>query len=185
MVQSIPSGSTSYTFSIVRAFSKLSQIWITFRTAAGSVSSKFAIPTAQDAATTATWGSHPLFNSDMPSPSIRLSIGPKNTPDYQPITTVQEHYWQLMKTLPATPYLDRNDFASDTFISVFDLRRAPGDMTSSMGTRSGDQIRIDMKNLTANIATEVWVTCFAMSVVSVREQGITILDQNCTIYKIE
>ena len=176
VVQSIPQGSTSYTFSIVRAFSRLSHIWITFRTANGSLSSQFAIPTTQDGAMTASWGTHPLFNSDMPSPSIRLSIGSKNIPDFQPITTVQEHYWQLMKTLPATPYLDRKDFASNTFVSVFDLQRTPGDKASAMSTRSGDQIRIDMKNLTADVATEVWVTCFAMAVVSVAERGITILD---------
>lgn len=178
LVQSIPQGSASYTFSIARAFSRLSHIWLTFKTATGSLSSEFAIPTQQDAAMTAWWGTHPLFNTDMPSPSIRLSIGSKNMPDFQPITTVQEHYWQLMKTLPATPYLDRKDFASNTFVSVFDLRRTPGDMSSAMSTRSGDQIRIDMKNLTANVATEVWVTCFAMAVVSVAERGISNLDEN-------
>ena len=176
VVQSIPAGSTSYTFSIVRAFSKLSHIWLTFRTANGSVSSQYAIPTTQDNAMTGSWGTHPVFNYDMPAPSIRLSIGSKNIPDFQPITTVQEHFWQLQKALPATPYLDREDFASNTFVSVFDLRRTPGDMTSAMSTRSGDQIRIDIKGMTADIATEVWVTCWAMAVVSVREQGITILD---------
>ena len=176
VVQNIPAGSTSYTFSIVRAFSKLSHIWLTFRTLNGSVSSQYAIPTTQDTAMTASWGTHPVFNSDMPAPSIRLSIGSKNIPDFQPITTVQEHFWQLQKVLPATPYLDRKDFASNTFVSVFDLRRTPGDMTSAMSTRSGDQIRIDIKGMTADTAVECWVTCWAMAVVSVREQGITILD---------
>jgi hypothetical protein len=176
VVQNIPAGSTSYTFSVVRAFSRLSHIWLTFRTANGSLSSEFAIPTVQDTAMTNSWGAHPLFNSDMPAPSIRLSIGSKNIPDFQPITTLQEHFWQLQKTLPATPYLDRKDFASNTFVSVFDLRRTPGDMTSAMSTRSGDQIRIDIKGMTANTAVECWVTCWAMAVVSCREQGITILD---------
>ena len=82
----------------------------------------------------------------------------------------------LQKALPATPYLDRKDFASNTFVSVFDLQRTPGDATSAMSTRSGDQIRIDIKGLTADIATECWVTCWAMAVMSVREQGITLLD---------
>ena len=176
VVQNIPAGSTSYTFSIVRAFSKLSHIWLTFRTANGSLSSEFAIPTVQNTAMTASWGTHPVFNYDMPAPSIRLSIGSKNIPDFQPITTVQEHFGQLQKVLPATPYLDRKDFASNTFVSVFDLRRTPGDMTSAMSTRSGDQIRIDIKGMTADTAVECWVTCWAMAVVSVREQGITILD---------
>jgi hypothetical protein len=112
----------------------------------------------------------------MPCPSIRLSIGSKNIPDFQPITTLQEHFWQLQKALPATPYLDRKDFASNTFVSVFDLLRTPGDQTSAMSTKSGDQIRIDIKGMTAGTATEVWITCVCLAVVSVREQGITILD---------
>ena len=176
VVQSIPAGSTSYTFSVVRAFSRLTHIWITFRTATGLVSSQFAIPTVQDTGMTGSWTTNPLFNGDMPAPSIRLSIGPKNIPDYQPVTTVQEHFWMLQKALPATPYLDRKDFASNTFVSVFDLQRTPGDATSAMSTRSGDQIRIDIKGLTADVATECWVTCWAMAVMSVREQGITLLD---------
>jgi hypothetical protein len=176
VVQTIPAGSTSYTFSVVRAFSRLTHVWITFRTANGLVSQEFAIPTVQNTAMTGTWTANPNFTTDMPAPSVRLSIGPKNIPDYQPVTTVQEHFWMLQKSLPATPYLDRKDFASNTFVSVFDLQRTPGDATSAMSTRSGDQIRIDIKGLTADIATECWVTLWAMAVMSVREQGITLLD---------
>ena len=121
-------------------------------------------------------GANPLFNQDMPCPSIRLSIGPMNIPDGQPCTTLQETYWNLAKTLPATPYIDRKDFASNTFVSVFDLRRTPGDPTSSLSTRAGESIRIEIKNMTADVATKVWVDCWAFSVVSIRESGITVLD---------
>ena len=172
----LPAGSTSYTFSVQRAFSRLSHVWITFRTATGSVSSQFAIPTVQDQAMTNSWGANPLFNQDMPCPSIRLSIGPMNIPDGQPCTTLQETYWNLAKTLPATPYIDRKDFASNTFVSVFDLRRTPGDPTSSLSTRAGESIRIEIKNMTADVATEVWVDCWAFSVLSIRESGISVLD---------
>ena len=176
VVQSIPAGSSSYTFSVVRAFSRLTHIWITFRTANGLVSQEYAIPTVQNTAMTSSWSANPNFTTDMPAPSIRLSIGPKNIPDYQPTNSVQEHFWMLQKALPATPYLDRKDFASNTFVSVFNLERCPGDAQTAMSTRSGDQIRIDIKGLTPDIAVEAWVTIFAMAVVSVREQGITLLD---------
>ena len=172
----IPAGSTSYTFSIQRAFSKLSHVWVTFRTATGSVSSQFAIPTVQDAAMTNSWGTNPLFAQDMPCPSLRLSIGPMNIPDGQPCTTLQESFWNLAKVLPATPYIDRKDYASNTFVSVFDLRRTPGDPTSSLSTRAGECIRIEIKNMTADVATEVWVECWAFACISIRESGISVLD---------
>jgi hypothetical protein len=44
-VQSIPAGSTSFSFAAVRAFSRLSHVWLTFR-AAGARSSSFISPTA-------------------------------------------------------------------------------------------------------------------------------------------
>jgi hypothetical protein len=176
VVQSLPAGSSSYSFSVVRAFSRLTHIWITFRTANGLVSQEYAMPTLQNTEMTSSWTKNPNFIADMPAPSIRLSIGPKNIPDYQPVTTVQEHFWMLQKSLPATPYLDRKDFASNTFVSVFNLERCSGDPQTAMSTRSGDQIRIDIKGLTPDVCTEVWVTIWAMAVVSVREQGITVLD---------
>ena len=176
IMQALPTNATSYTFSIVRAFSRLSALWVTFRTANGSLSSEFAMPTQQDGAMTGSWGTRPLFNADMPSPSIRLSIGSKNIPDMQPVTSVGEHYWQLMKTLPGTPYLDRKDFCSNSFVSVFDMCRTPGDLSSATSTRSGDQIRVDLKNLTAGVATEIWITAVCLAVVSVAERGVTVLD---------
>jgi hypothetical protein len=82
----------------------------------------------------------------------------------------------LQKALPATPYLDRRDFASQTYCIPFDLRRTPGDPTSALSTRSGDLVRVDIKNLTADIASSVVVTMWSMAVVSVKESGITLLD---------
>ena len=176
VVQSIPAGSSSYSFSVVRAFSRLTHLWLTFRTANGLVSQEFAMPTLQNTEMTSSWTKNPNFIADMPAPSIRLSIGPKNVPDYQSVMTTQEHFWMLQKSLPATPYLDRKDFASNTFVSVFNLERCPGDPQTAMSTRSGDQIRIDIKGLTPDVCTECWVTIWAMSVCSVRESGISLLD---------
>jgi len=69
VVQSIPSGSTSFSFSAVRAFSRLSHVWLTFRNS-GPRSSSFICPT-----TTAGTGITPAL-SDGACPAARLSIGP-------------------------------------------------------------------------------------------------------------
>ena len=110
------------------------------------------------------------------APSVRLSLGPKCWPDQQPCTTIQEHYWLLQKTLAGGVFLDRADFCNNTFVSVFDLRRTPGDASSSYSSRSGDLLRIDIRNLTPDYATEVFVTLFAYTICSVAESGVTLLD---------
>ena len=110
------------------------------------------------------------------APSIRLSLGPKNWPDPQPVSTIQEHFWMLQKTLAGVPMLDRKDFCGDSFLSVFDLRRTPGDAGSAYSSRSGDLLRIDLKNLTPDVATEMHVTLWAYSILSVAESGCTLLD---------
>ena len=134
------------------------------------------MPTAQDAALTASWHNRPQFTREEDCPSVRLSIGPLNVPDPQPVATFQEHWHMLNKALGYVPYLDRADFASQTFVSVFDLRRTPGDPTSSLSTRSGDLVRIDVKNLTPNVAQSMVVTLWSLSVISCRESGISLLD---------
>ena len=180
VVQTIPAGATTFSFNLVRAFSRLSHIWITFVGQPGNatqLATSFVMPTAQNANLTASWGNRPRFDVEEDCPTIRLSIGPLNIPDPQPVgPNIAEHWHMLQKALPATPYLDRRDFASQTFVSVFDLRRTPGDPTSALSTRSGDLVRVDIKNLTADVASSVVVTMWSMAVVSVKESGITLLD---------
>ena len=82
----------------------------------------------------------------------------------------------LQKTLAGVPMLDRKDFCTDKFVSVFDLRRTPGDATSALSTRSGDLLPIDLKNLTADAVSEINVCFWAFAVCSVRESGVTLMD---------
>ena len=79
--------------------------------------------------------------------------------------------------------LDRKKFCTDSFMSVWDLRRTPGDATSAMSTRQGDQLRIDIKNLAPWSSDgllkgpiECHVTLFAFGCLSIREMGCTVLD---------
>ena len=73
---------------------------------------------------------------------------------------------------------------TNTWMSVFDLRRTPGDAASAMSTCQGDQLRIDIKGLTPWTAagtgvqgpTEVHVTLFALGVLATRESGCQLLD---------
>jgi hypothetical protein len=181
VTQQIPANSDSFSFNIVRAFSRLSHIWITFLGQPGDatqLATSFVMPTEQDADLVGSWNNRPRFDQEENCPTIRLSIGPLNIPDPQPVgPNIAEHWHMLQKALaPNTPYLDRRDYASQTFVQVFDLRRTPGDPTSALSTRSGDLVRVDIRGLTPNVASACIVTLFSFSVVSCREQGISLLD---------
>ena len=169
--QPIPTGQSSFSFSAVRAFSRLAMVWITFR-GTGQRTQEFLFPTALAAGEAE--GNIPVFVADQ-APSIRLSVGPKYWPDPAPIATVEEHFSMLQKALPGPVFIDRNSFCTSTFASVFDLRRTVGDPTSALSTRSGDLLRVGMKNLTGT-ATECYMTIWAFGVVAIRESGVTLLD---------
>jgi hypothetical protein len=175
----IAPGATSFSTNLVRAFSRLSHVWVTFCGPAGDntqLATSFVNPTTQDAQLVASWKLRPRFGAEQACVSARLSIGPLNVPDPSPAgPNMQELFWMLQKALPATPYLDRADFAAQTFVIPFDLRRTPGDPTSALSTRSGDLVRLDIKNMTADVAQTCIITMWSMAVVSIREQGITLL----------
>lgn len=169
VVQSIPAGSTTFSFAAVRAFSRLSHVWLTFRKT-GPITSSFISPTT----VTANAGGAPVL-SDGSSPSARLSIGPHYWPDPQPIASTPEMFFQFQKALPGVPNITRDNFLQNCFTIVFDVRKVPSDPTSSISTRSGDLLRVDLTNLTGDVANECWLTLFAFSVTAIRESGVTLL----------
>ena len=167
VVQTIPANSTTFSFAAMRAFSCLSHVWLTFR-GTGGKSVEFVCPTTVNGN-----GSQPVLSDA--SPSVRLSIGPKYWPDPAPAATIPELFYQFQKALPGVPNITRDNFIADAFTIVFDVRRMPSDPTSSISTRSGDLLRVDLHNLTPNEASECYMTLFAFSVTAVRESGVTLL----------
>jgi hypothetical protein len=169
VVQSIPNGSTSFSFAAVRAFSRLSHVWLTFRNSGSSVkSASFAVPT-----TIQHFGNTPQL-TDV-APSARLSIGSHYWPDPQPAATIPELFYQFQQAIPGVPNITRDNFTTNAFTIVFDVRKVPSDPTSSISTRSGDLLRVDLGNLTSNAVDECWMTLFAFSVTAIRESGVTLL----------
>ena len=73
------------------------------------------------------------------------------------------------------PNMSRFLYENNAFTMVFDIRKMPQDITSALSTRSGDLLRVDLTNLTADSATECWMTMLSFGVVAVRESGISLL----------
>ena len=175
MVHPLPSGSTTYSFSSVRAFSRLSQIWLTFR-ASGPRSSSFICP--GDLPGNATITDLDLINKTVPQ--VRLSIGPHQWPDPQPTSgqSSGELYMMMTKALGYQPNITRYAFEHDCFTIVFDIKKLPSDVTTALSTRSGDLVRVELTNLgtgASGAATECWMTMISFGVVAIRESGVTLL----------
>jgi hypothetical protein len=82
----------------------------------------------------------------------------------------------FQKALPGVPFMTRDQFLyGGCFTIAFDLRKMPSDPTTSISTRSGDLLRVDLQNLEGDGAIECWMTMFAFSVTGIRESGVTLL----------
>jgi hypothetical protein len=164
----LPAGATSYSFSSVRAFSRLSQVWLTFRNT-GPRSTQFVCPgdlPGEDDSLQLTTGA---------IPQARLSIGPHNWPAPQPVSSMAEYYMMLTKAMGTQPNLTRREFEFDAFTIVWNIQKSPSDPTSSLSTRSGDLVRVQIDNMVANSATECWITLISFGVCAIREAGVTLL----------
>ena len=171
MVFPVNAGATSISFSSVRAFSRLSQVWLTFRKT-GPRSTQFIcpgpLPGAGDDA-------DPVAMQNTAVPQVRLSIGPANWPNPSPASTSAEMHYMLTKALGYQPNITRWGFEHESFTMVFDLKKIPHDVLTSLSTRSGDLLRVEITNLVANQVDECWCTLFNFSVVAVRESGVSLL----------
>ena len=167
-VYTIPAGSQSFQLAAVRAFSKLSHVWLTFRNT-GPRSSEFLCPRANIAQ-----GRVPEL-TDV-APTVRLSLGPMNIPDPSPAATIGEHFYQLQQALGNIPNIDRDTYTQRAFTMVFDLKKIIQDNSTAASTRSGDLLRIDLQGLTGNHVTEVYLTMFAFSVCAISESGCQLLN---------
>jgi hypothetical protein len=170
VVHPIPANATTYSFSSVRAFSRLAQVWLTFRTSTGARSANFICPGALPGV--AAVSDVTLQNAAVPQ--ARLSIGPKMWPDPQPVATSAEYQMMLTKALGYAPNITRKAFEEKCFTMVWDIKKSPQDPTSAISTRSGDLVRVELTNL-SNSAAECWMTLISFGVVAIRESGVTLL----------
>ena len=86
------------------------------------------------------------------------------------------HYYNLVKCLGYAPNITRDDYYNDSFMVCFDLKRSPFDHGSGISSMSGDLIRIECKNMTANRVNMAHVAMFCYAVVAVRESAVSLLN---------
>jgi hypothetical protein len=91
--QVIPANSTSFSFTAVRAFSRLSHVWLTFRKADAKSTSFICPTTIADNA-----GAAPSLSNQ--GPTARLQIGPKSWPEASPNDSIPQFFYQMQKAIP-------------------------------------------------------------------------------------
>jgi hypothetical protein len=106
--QTIASGATSIDISVVRAFSKLCSVWVTF-SGNSARSTQFVCPGTPQGS-----GNVPYLDDFTPNwcPNARLSIGGKNIPDPQPTSNIAEHYLSMVEALGYSPNISRDAFST-------------------------------------------------------------------------
>jgi hypothetical protein len=170
----MPANATTYSFSTVRAFSRVAQVWLTFRNT-GPKATQFICPNNLSGPATDD-GTPALYLGQGDPPTARLSVGPKNYPDPQPVSSAAEYYYMLVNALGTQPNITRNDFEHECFTIVWDLRKNPGDSTSAVSSRSGDLIRCEIGNIAPSQGiTECWMTIVSFGVCAIRESGVALL----------
>jgi hypothetical protein len=170
----MPDNCTTYSFSTVRAFSRVAQVWLTFRST-GPKAKEFVCPNNLHGPAIDD-GTNALYLGPGNPPTARLSVGPKNYPDPQPVSSAAEYYYMLVNALGAQPNFTRSFFEYDAFTIVWDLRKNPGDSTSAISTRSGDLLRVEIGNIDpAKHLKECWMTIVSFGVCAIRESGVALL----------
>ena len=170
----MPDDATTYSFSSVRAFSRLAQVWLTFR-GTGPKATSFLCPNDLQGGV-GDEDTEGFYLSAGSPPTARLSIGPKNYPDPAPASSTAEYYYMLTNALGTQPNIGRHEFEHECFHIVWDLRKMPGDSTTAISTRSGDLLRCEIGNILASQGiTECWMTLVSFGVVAIRESGVSLL----------
>jgi hypothetical protein len=173
-MQDIAPTATSVDITASRAFSKISSVWVTFSGNQYNLSSDLRCPSAPPNGL----GRIPNIDSGNPgwAPSVRLSIGGKNYPDPCPADSLLMQYYHLIKALGYSPNISRDMFVQDAYMVCFDLQRSPFDHGSGTSSRSGDLIRIEVKNITPDRMQLAHVTMFCYAIVAIRESAVTLLN---------
>ena len=93
-----------------------------------------------------------------------------------PASSISEHFYNFQQAISGVPNITRDNYLTNSFTMAFDLRHIPEDPSTSISSRSGDLLRVDLQNLTSvNGTTEVWMVLFAYTVTSVRVWGLELL----------
>jgi hypothetical protein len=182
--QPVDVNTSSFSIAIARAMTRMSNVFVTFKTAAGEVVTDMPFP---DTAAAGMVGRLP--NTDDfsevklkdPNFSFSMAIGSRRFPEI-PISSVAEFIYHLKIAMNCAHShtrslnLDRAEYQTNKFAIGLNTARVPGEPASGISTRTGDLLRLSFDRMSNSSITSCYVHLVGVSVISITEQSVSVFD---------
>ena len=187
--QSLPAGNSDLSISLVRAFSRLNALFISFHGSDAAdtppVNKQHTVSFLNPSAFTVGGNVRGVTTHDESTMSWDVQIDSRKFPE-SPSTSIPESFSLLrqacsihdesIRTLNITP----QSYAAQSFVIGCPLQSVPGAPFSGLSTRSGDLLSVRCKGLatdnTINAAGRIFVTMISEQIIEIREGSTSVLD---------
>jgi hypothetical protein len=163
MQAAIPNGSSQYTFPVVRGFTRLNRVYVTFSTEASADVGTFSSPLGG----VANQASNDTF-------SWWVTVGSERYPAFD-VSSQQESMYRLRQMHPGPLHIDTYAYSNSRFVTGQSLERVPNSASfTGMNTRSGSQLTLNFRNTGA--ITTIHVVLVFDQVADLSSAGVVVKD---------
>jgi hypothetical protein len=163
MQAAIPNGSSQYSLPIVRGFTRLNKVYITFSTQATADVTTFSSPLGG----AANQSSNDTF-------SWWVTVGSERHPAFD-VASQQESLFRLRQMHPGPLHIDTAAYSTSRFVTGLSLERVPNSASfTGMNTRSGSQLTLNFRNTGALVT--IHVVLVYDQVADLSSAGVVVMD---------
>jgi hypothetical protein len=163
MQAAVPNGSSQYSLPIVRGFTRLNKVYVTFSTNALADVKTFSSPLGGA-----------IHNTSTDTFSWWVTVGSERYPSFD-VTSMQESMYRLRQMHPGPLHIDTYEYSNSRFVTGLSLEKVPNSAGfTGMNTRSGSQLTLNFKN-TGAIVT-IHVVLVYDQIADLSSAGVSILD---------
>ena len=188
-IQSLPAGNSEMSISLVRAFSRLNALFISFQGSSAAdtpaankhTTTSFLCPSAFAVGGVVNG----VATHDEALLSFDVQLGSLRFPE-TPCTSIPEAFSLLRQATAVydqslqTLNISSQSYAANSFVIGVPMQTVPGAAFSGLSTRSGDLISVRCKgmatNNSINAAEKVFVTMLSEQIIEIREGSVAVLD---------
>jgi hypothetical protein len=187
--QSLPAGNSDLSISLVRAFSRLNAIFISFQGSDAAdtppANKQHTVSFLNPSSFTVGGNVGGVQTHDESLMSWDVQIGSLKFPE-SPATSIPETFSLLRQATAIhdepvrTLNITSQSFAAQSFVIGVPLQSVPGAAFSGLSTRSGDLLSVRCKGLatdnTINAPGRIYVTMISEQIIEIREGSVSVLD---------
>jgi hypothetical protein len=163
MQAAIPNGSSQHSLPIVRGFTRLNKVYITFSTEASADVTTFSSPLGGA-----------INNTSNDTFSWWVTVGSERYPSFD-VTSMQESMYRLRQMHPGALHISTSEFSNNRMVTGLALERVPNSASfTGMNTRSGSQLTLNFRNTGALVT--IHVVMLFDQVADLSSAGVTVMD---------